>query len=357
MRHRLILVLTFLAALAFPAAASAYYSGQPNPGNPLAGHPWFVDKERSSWWVAMRENPRYASILGRYADNPMGKTFGSFVPDPQVQVADYITRAEREEPGSIPFLNLGRIDDNSCPYPPTPAGFSESDIDNWVNLFSQGVGDARVMIVVETDRLTTIGCLPFWAQQRRYREFDYEVHLLHQNNPNAIVYIDAGSEDWGKSAATMAGRLRRADVAEAQGFMLGASHHDWTYKEVRYGLQISRLLGGKHFVVNTDSNGWGPKAHGVTPVSRFYTPGCTPPGEGLGIQPTVDTGSPYIDAFVWAGTPGFEMGSCLGYGQHSPYTFYLSEAVSLARYANPNWRAADRRHVAPKKSARRRRRH
>jgi endoglucanase len=335
MRFRLTIILATLATLAVAPAAHAYYSGNATPGNPLAGHLWYVDKQRGSWWLALQTSPKAAAPLAAFADNPMGKTFGSFVSDPQIQVAQYIQRAEKEEPGSIPFLNLGRIDDTSCPYPPTPAGFSESDIDNWVNLFSQGIGNARVMIIVETDRLTTIGCLPRWAQQRRYRELSYEVHTLHVNNPNSIVYIDAGSQDWGKNAWTMAQRLRLADVAEAQGFALGASHHDLTSLEVKFGLQISKLLGGKHFVVNTDSNGWGDKAHGHTEFSRFFHGGCTPPGEGLGIQPTVDTGSPYVDAFVWAGTPGFEGGSCLGYGQNSPYTFYLPLAVSLAQHANP----------------------
>ncbi len=323
-----ILVVAFLAGA---PVAGAYYSGTFWPGDPLAGHPWFVDKERGSWWVAIRTDPG-AGILRRAADNPMGKTFGSWIPDPGVQVHDYISRAHREQRGSIPFLNLARIEGQSCPYPGPQSGFSESEVDNWVRGFSRGIGKSRVVVIVETDKLTTIGCLPRWAQARRYRELSFEVHTMHLHNPNAVVYIDAGSEDWGKNAATMAGRLRRADVGEAEGFALGASHHDWTYKEVRFGLQISRRLHGKHYVVNTDANGWGPNP-------RWYSPswhgGCTPPGEGLGIRPTTKTPNPFLDAFLWLGTPGFENGDCLGYGANAPYTFYASEAVSLLRNANP----------------------
>jgi cellulase/cellobiase CelA1 len=305
------------------------------PGNPLAGHPWFVDRERGTWWVALREQPAAAAPLRSVADNPMGKTFGSWLTQPSVAVHDYILRALNEEQGSIPFINLARIEGQSCPYPGTTPGFSERQIDAWVRRFSDGIGNHRVMVLVETDKLTTIRCLPGWAQSRRYRELRYEVHLMHQQNPNAIIYLDAGSEDWGKGPRTIARWLRRADVAEAQGFALGSSHHDWTYKEVSFGIKISRLLAGKHFVVNTSANGWGPKQHKRTSVSAFYHQGCTPPGEGLGMPPTVSTPNPRIDGFLWLGTPGFENGDCLGYGTGAPYQFYLQEAVSLVRNANP----------------------
>ncbi len=326
-----ILILSLLCLALGAPGANAYYSGRLTPGNPLAGHPWFVDTQRGTWWVALRTDGPRATPLARFSNNPMGKTWGSWVSDPGIEVHNYILRAETMEPGSIPFFNLARIEGVSCPYPPTPPDFSESNVDNWVRHFSQGIGDARVLVIVETDKLTTIGCLPRWAQARRYRELSYEVHLMHQNNPNAIVYIDAGSEDWGKDASKMARRLRRADVAEAQGFLLGASHHDWTYKEVRFGLQISRRLGGKHFVVNTNSNGWGPNPRWH---SRYWHGGCTPPGEGLGMTPTVNTGNPHIDAFIWSGTPGFEDGDCLGYGANSPYQFYVSEALTLVAHAS-----------------------
>ena len=86
-------------------------------------------------------------------------------------------------------------------------------------------------------------------------------------------------------------------------------------------------------MVNTDSNGWGPKPHASMPWSQFYHWGCTPPGEGLGIQPTVQTPDPHIDAYLWLGTPGFENGDCLGSGDG--YRFYLELALSLVRFAHP----------------------
>jgi endoglucanase len=334
MRRILVQILALLGLLVAVPAAHAYYSGVPTPGNPLAGYPWYVDQTRGSWWVAIHNHPIEAAPLRLAANNPMGKSFGSWIDAPGVYVRDYIARSQAEQPGSIPFLNLARIEGISCPYPVNGGLYNEDRVKQWVDGFSRGIGDSRVMVIVETDKLVTIGCLPHWAQARRYRELSYEVHALHARNPNAIVYIDAGAENWGKTPRQMARRLVLADVAEAQGFALDASHHNWTWKEVGFGRGISRFLGNKHFVVNTSSNGWGPNPHGFSTFSQFYHFGCSPPGEGLGYFPTVKTPDRRLDAFLWLGVPGFDGGDCLG--QNGGYTFYLQEALSLVLHANPS---------------------
>ena len=52
------------------------------------------------------------------------------------------------------------------------------------------------MVLVEADKLAVMRCLPPSKQAQRYRELSYEIHTLHVNNPNAIVYLDAGASDW-----------------------------------------------------------------------------------------------------------------------------------------------------------------
>ena len=37
---------------------------------------------------------------------------------------------------------------------------------------------------------------------------------------------------------------------------------------------------------------------------------CNPPGRGLGIRPTTDTGDPLADAFLWVKVPGESDGQC-----------------------------------------------
>ena len=75
--------------------------------------------------------------------------------------------------------------------------------------------------------------------------------------PRTVVYLDAGAAD-ALPVTRAAQLLREAGVAHAQGFFLNATHFDWTLHEIHYGWQISRLTGGKHFVVNTAENGRGP---------------------------------------------------------------------------------------------------
>ena len=58
---------------------------------------------------------------------------------------------------------------------------------------------------------------------------------------------------------------------EIQGFFLNATHFDWTSHEIAYGEQISRLTGGKHFVVNTARTAGVPlfPATGSSTATRF----------------------------------------------------------------------------------------
>jgi hypothetical protein len=140
MRRLTLILLVMAQALVSAAAAQAYYSGTVTPGNPLAGHRWYVDSERSSWWVAMRADPSAAGSMASAANNPMGKTFASFVANPDKTVRDYISRAEQSQPGSIPFVNLARMESPSCPYRSSyPGGFSEKQVDRWVLGFARGL--------------------------------------------------------------------------------------------------------------------------------------------------------------------------------------------------------------------------
>jgi endoglucanase len=259
----------------------------------------------------------------------MNKTFGAFEPHPETNLRRYLERAQSEEPGAIPFIALSRIEHQSCPYVTPGSDYSEHAVEDWARRFSEAIGNYRVMVLVEADKLAVMGCLPRSVQARRYRELNYEIHTMHKHNPNALVYLDAGASDW-IPWGHMTRELKRADVAEANGFALGASHFDWTSHEISYGRKISHALRGKHFVISTAANGHGPRPRYYSP---YYHGGCTPPGEGLGALPTVATADPHIDAYLWLGTPGFEAGACLGQG--NGYGFNLNMALSLVKNAVP----------------------
>ena len=327
--RRLTITCALLLCLLCVPVAQAYTSSPARPGDPLSGHPWYVDRSFGVWWDVMRHYGSAADPLKRLAENPMSKVFGSFEPHPERGLRRYLERAQSEQPGAIPFITLSRIEHRSCPYVDPGLDFSERAVKDWVRRFSEAIGNYRVMVLVEPDQLAVIGCVSPRIQAQRYRELRYEVQAMHAHNPNAIVYLDAGASDW-ISPGRMTRELRRADVADAHGFALGASHFDWTSHEVTYGKHISEALGGMPFVVNTNSNGHGPKPRYYSP---YYHGGCTPTGEGIGLLPTVQTPDAHIDAYLWLGTPGFESGVCLG--QSGGYGFNLTEAISLVRNAVP----------------------
>jgi endoglucanase len=121
--------------------------------------------------------------------------------------------------------------------------------------------------------------------------------------------------------------LRAVGVAKVRGFMLNATHYDWTANNIRFGLEVSRLTGGKHFVINTAENGRGP-IHYRLPNGRRINVWCNPGLRGLGIPPTTNTSNRMADAYLWINRPGFAQ-SC----QHRPIAWYPARALTYARWA------------------------
>jgi endoglucanase len=78
-------------------------------------------------------------------------------------------------------------------------------------------------------------------------------------------------------------------------------------------LRYETMLGGTepttHFVIDTSRNGQGPwdPSAGNYPDPQDW---CNPPGRGLGLAPTSDTGSPLVDAYLWVKIPGESDGEC-----------------------------------------------
>jgi endoglucanase len=130
----------------------------------------------------------------------------------------------------------------------------------------------------------------------------------------------------------VANLLRRAGVDRIQGFFLNSTHFDWTSREIQFGEAVSRMTGGKHFVVNTGENGRGPLAT-ADPVHHGNEVLCNPPGRGLGPLPTADTGYPNVDAFAWTTNPGESGGRCVP-GAPATGAYWPAYAEMLVRNAD-----------------------
>ncbi len=337
-----VIALIVSACLTGPSTASAATprrsaSEGPNPlelspaptnGNPLSGARFFVDHEDSAA-AAARSYPQ----LNVIADQPGTARFGSFSgPNVGAVVHDYLVRAAHQEPGTVPMLATYRVVTGHCGrWADTPA--DQASYHRFIKSFAHGIGHHRAVLFLEMDSLITTGCLTPRGVTIRMRELHGAIDTLVAECPHLVIYLDAGAAD-ALSAAHTARLLKRAGVGQIQGFFLNSTHFDWTSHEIRYGERISRLTGGKHFVVNTGENGRGP----LVPANRVKQGNevlCNPPGRGLGPKPTTNTGYPRVDAFAWTSNPGESGGPCVP-GAPPTGAYWPAYALMLVRNADFN---------------------
>ena len=330
-------VATYVSAIALSASAAVLAPSAaavenplglavaPTNGDPLSGARFFVDHE-SEAAVASRGYARLRVI----ADQPGTARFGAFSgPDVGRAVHDYLVRAARQEPGTVPLLATYRIVDGHCGnWTPTPG--DRHSYHAFISRFAHGVGGYRAVLFLEMDALITTPCLSSRGLAVRMRELNDAIHILTKTCPHLVIYLDGGAAD-ALSASRTAKLLRWAGVSRIEGFFLNSTHFDWTSNEIRYGEQVSRLTGGKHFVVNTGESGRGP----LVPPDRVHQGNevlCNPAGRGLGPKPTTNTGYPNVDAFAWTSNPGESGGDCV-LGAPATGRFWPAYALMLVRNA------------------------
>jgi endoglucanase len=280
----------------------------PTGGDPLAGARFFVDPQ-SEAAVAARSHPALSVI----ASQPGTARFGSFsmgspyVPDIGTAVSRYLTRAQAQEPGTIPLLTTYRLVYGHCRNWSDPPSEQQS-YHNFIEGFAQGIGSYPAVLFLEQDSLITSPCLSSHGLTVRMNELLDAINVLTSTCPHLVIYLDAGAADALRARKT-ANLLNRAGVSKIQGFFLNSTHFDSTSREMRYGEQISKLTGGKHFVINTGENG-----RGALRSRNIVTQGIevlnNPVGRGLGPKPTTHTGYRNVDMFAWTSNPG-------GSGGHS----------------------------------------
>jgi endoglucanase len=304
----------------------------------LAGARPFLDSHYGLAAVQARRwshsHPRAAAMLEVIAREPEVHRFGNWTgPNPGLGVSQYLERAAIEEPGTIPefatyYVVTGRANASCGHYSDPP--WRQGAYHKWIQSLAQGVGSYRAIMFLEMDSLITVGCLSRHGLQVRLHELHDAIDILSRV-PGLVVYLDAGAGD-AVPAGKTASLLRHAGVGEIQGFFVNSTHFDWTSREIRYGKAISRMTGGKHFVVNTAENGRGPLA----PRSRVRQGNevlCNPPGRGLGPRPTFGTGYRKVDAFAWIANPGKSGGPCRP-GAPPTGIFWPQLAVQLVRHAD-----------------------
>ena len=199
----------------------------------------------------------------------------------------------------------------------------------WISAFAHGIGDRRAAVVIEPDGLGLLKkCLSPEDQKERIELYRFAVHEFASLG-NTAVYIDAGHSGW-LPATEIAARLKEAGIEEADGFSLNVSNYKATETEIKYGKEISKRVGGKHFVIDTSRNGNGP------PVKECKNADseacwCNPPGRALGSPPTTETADKLVDAYLWLKKPAESDGQCNGGPKAGMY--WQDRALELARNA------------------------
>jgi endoglucanase len=308
-------------------------SPAPNDGNVLANTRWYIAGPKSNAGIAeaqyAKSNPSWAKALSVIANAPSERRFWYWnEPNPENVVANYLEWSQITQPDSTVLLTTYDLVHGPCKHNGDSPAFVRS-YRKWINRLADGIGNFRVVMIFEIDALITKGCLtPHGLHVRLVDEIKWGVQRLEQD-PHVVVYIDAGAADAIGYQGT-ANMLQTAGIRYAQGFSLNATHFDWTTKELYYGQEISRVLGGVHFVVNTGGSGRGP----LVPADRAVRGNevlCNPPGRGLGPLST-HTGYRWADGLLWDDDPGESGGQCRPGAPPIP-DFWPAYAVMLVH----NW--------------------
>jgi endoglucanase len=316
------LTVTPIAPSSAPPAATPVATTTAAGGNPLTGDKFYVSQySQSSSQIndsCAAYNP--GANIAKIADVAQGVWFNG---DPtvlsEVQGAMGLAAAQQ----GVPILVAYNIPIRDCGGYSNGGAASDAAYQSWITQFAQGIGSAKAVVILEPDAISQMsasGCLTSAQITDRESLLNFAVQTITSLAPNASVYIDAGQGDDTIPPATIATELTAAGVASAAGFSLNVANYVSTADNTNYGQQVSALIGGKHFVIDTSRNGLA-TANGVW---------CNPPNQGAG-TPTVGLSSGSIDGYLWVQNPGTSDGACGGMSGAGQWD--LQQACSLAANA------------------------
>jgi endoglucanase len=310
--------------------------------NPLAGLRFFVDPSEPAFRSYRRfyrqGRTQDATLMWKLAGQPRFRWWGRWThPNMHQGVEEYLRCVAVLQPGTVPLMTVMRHQGKSCKKGYTGGTKAEDRrTRHWYDRFADAVGDARVVIAFEPDSLGTLDCLTSKRRYSRLNNLRYGVNVFSKL-PNATIYLEGGAADW-EPAHRTARFLRYIGIGKVRGFMLNTTHYEWTSKNIKYGLKVSKWTGGKHFIVSTAFNGRGP-VHYRRWIShhpsrwRVINVWCHPMKRGFGPPPTTATARPdKVDGYMWIGRPGYSGGSCNG-GPLPVGSWWPERALMFAGYA------------------------
>src|SRR3954465_10821925 len=296
----LVLALTIALLVTVPAALRAQTVSQAF-GNLFSGATLYVDpasaaKKQAAAWRNSR--PADAALMDKIAAQPLAQWMGGWNLDIGRDVSSAISRITGSK--ALPIFVAYNIPGRDCGQYSAGGANGSNAYKRWIREFADGIGNRRAVVILEPDALAGMSCLSPALQQERVNLIHDAVRVLKAKG--AAVYIDAGHARW-VAPPEIASRLKRAGIADADGFSLNISNFLGNSVNIAYGTEVSKRVGGKHFIIDTSRNGV------ITERAGNW---CDPKGQRVGTRPTSQTGNPLVDAYLWIKTPGESDGTCGG---------------------------------------------
>lgn len=266
--------------------------------NPFSGVSLYVDPDSNA-----KSNPDLLQI----SSQATAKWFGDWSGDIESATSDYVSTVTKT--GALPVMVIYNIPGRDCGNYSSGGSSDSSNYQNWIKNFANGVGNREAVVILEPD------ALPLDCLYKNSETLLFDAVTTLKSKTGISVYIDAGHPNW-NSASEMASRLKLANIANADGFSLNVSNFYTTEENIKYGEEISALVGDKHFIIDTGRNGSGWKGEW-----------CNPSGMSLGENPTISTGHDLVDAYLWIKPPGESDGNCNG--GPSAGSWWLEYALDL----------------------------
>jgi endoglucanase len=286
--------------------------------SPYADHDQFADPNSKAAQAATAAkadgDTDQETVFSRLAKTPQGIWL---TPEeyPAGSVGPFVAQivAAADQAGQVPTFVVYGVPDRDCSGQHSAGGLPADEYGPWVGEIADAAAKGgAVAAVVEPDGLSAL--LECGDRDERVKLIADAAHRLAK--AGVTTYIDGGHSHW-IDPEELAPLLKDAGVADVRGFSTNVSNFQTDADEEAYAEQLSGLLGGAHFVVDTGRNGFG--------ATKDW---CNPPGRAFGTQPGPASGSEHVDAFVWVKPPGESDGDCNG--GPAAGQFWPERAVELA---------------------------
>jgi endoglucanase len=285
-------------SLAFIAVVAFVFSILVTPGtsNPFPGRSLYVYPDSTAAQAVATASGDEKAAFERIAQTP---TAIWITPEqhPTDSVADFVrdVAVKASDQDALPTFVVYGIPNRDCSNQ-SAGGTTAEDYPNWLGAIKDGIGGLPAVIILEPDSLSLA---PSCGNvDERVAQISSAIDALSADD--TTIYLDAGHSNF-LSANEQADLLERAGVKRVRGFASNVSNFNTTDDEVAYDEQVSSLLGGSHFVIDTGRNGNGSNGEW-----------CNPSGRALGDAPASVDGSDGHDANLWIKNPGESDGECNG---------------------------------------------